>query len=202
MTIRSNRTARGLTLIELMVAALAGVVLVVAVSAMLYHGHVGFRTLFRRVNSDVVRNAYETRRTFDVLVRRASIRRCDLADGNNTLYVYYFTNPQNMVPEDPDRYAKFYLNASGTEMQLKVDQGRVLGNFSSPTSLPTLEAPNIVTMLAHNVTAPASGIFSRLPGNVVRMVLILDNETTAPAGVSKLETLKMTLTSEAVRHNP
>ena len=194
MTIQSNRANRGLTLIELMVTLLAAMVLIVGVSAMLYHGHVGYSRLFRRVNSEVVRNAYEARRTFDRIVRRSSIRRCDLADGNNTAYVYYFTNPQDVTIKDPDRYAKFYV--SGT--QLRLEQGNVqAGTFGLP--LPgrtaTGEMPH-----AQKVTAPGVGIFSR-QGNAVRMVLILDNETSPPPGVTKIETVKMTVASEAMRHN-
>ena len=197
MICKYRKVARGLTLIELMVAILASMVLIIAVSAMLYHGHVGYNRLFRRVNSEVVRNAYEARRTFDVLVRRSSIRRCDLLNGNNEAYIFYFYNPQNMAIEDPDRYARFYL--SGT--QLMLEQGDVgAGTFEVPP--PALPARlNAVTgVLARSVRAPNDGIFS-MQGAAVRMVLILDDESDPPAGVSKLETLKITVTTEAIRYN-
>ncbi len=194
MIICRRRIRKGLTLIELMVTTLAAVVLIVGVSAMLYHGHIGYNRLFRRVNSEVVRNAYETRRTFDRIVRRSSIRRCDLVDGNNTIYVYYFADPQNISIEDPDRYARFYV--SGTELRL--EQGNVqAGTFELP--LPVRTATGDMR-LAQNLTVPAAGIFS-LQGNAVRMALILDNETSPPPGVTQIETVKMTVTSEAIRHN-
>jgi len=184
-----------MTLIELMVTILAALVLIVGISSMLYHGHMGYRRLFRRVNNEVVRNAYEARRTFDRIVRRSSIRRCDLADGNNTAYVYYFANPQNMSVEDPDRYAKFYV--SGTELRL--EEGTVqTGTFELPVPGRT---PSGDMRLAQNVVVPAAGVFA-LQGNAVRMVLILDDETSPLPGVTQLETVKMTVTSEAIRHNP
>jgi hypothetical protein len=197
MIIRRHKAAKGLTLIELMVTVLAAIVLIVAVVAILAEGHLGYRKLFRRVNSEVVRNSYEARRTFDRVVRKSSIRRCDLLNGNNEAYVYYFSNPQNLLTEDPDRYARFYLNGS----QLWLEQGNVTGGFENPPpSLPALAATGGPELLARDVTPPAAGIFS-VSGAGVRMAVLLDSETGAPPGVSKIETLKMTVTTTAIRHN-
>lgn len=200
MIVRKGKAGRAFTLIELMVTVLAFAVLILGISAMLAHGHMGYNRLFKRVNSQVVRNAYEARRAFDVYVRRSSIRRCDPRNADyeflaeqNQLYVYYYSNPLSMAIVDPDRYARFYL--SGT--QLWFEQGNVTGGFDAPPpALPTLSSTSTM-VLAHDVTPPASGIFS-VQGASVRMVLTLDNDDPA---VNKIETLKMTVTAKAIRHN-
>jgi hypothetical protein len=191
MAARKN-IAGAFTLVELMVTILAAMALIVGISAMLYHGHMGYHRLFKRVNSQVVRNAYEARRTFDRIVRKSSIRRCDLLNGNNEAYVYYFSNPQDMTIDDPDRYARFYL--TGTELRL--DQGPVPPD-TFETLTPSSLSPETTSVLAHDVTAPGVGIFS-LRGASVRMLLILDNNDPA---VNEIETSKMTVTTTAIRHN-
>jgi hypothetical protein len=196
MMIGTHKGAKGLTMIELMIAVLAALVLIVAVVAILAEGHLGYRKLFRRVNSEVVRNSYEARLTFDRIVRKSSIRRCDLRSGNNEVYVYYFSDPQDMTRVDPGRYAHFRLN--GTELWL--EQGNVTGGFANPPpGLPGLSSTGNV-LLARDVTAPESGIFS-MRGAAVRMAFLLDNETGAAAGITKVETVKMTVTTTAIRYN-
>lgn len=203
MIIHKYKARTAFTLVELMVTVLAAIVLIIGVSAILAQGHLGYRRLFNRVNSEVVRNAYEARMTFDRIVRKSSAERCDPRSADyeflseeNQVYVYYFSNPNDMTIVDPDRYARFYL--SGTDLRL--EQGRVTGGFdTAPPGRPTLVEPTDM-ILARDVTAPASGIFS-VQSNAVRMVLILDNETEPDPGVSKIETLKMTVTTMAIRHN-
>ncbi|MHC4559561.1 MAG: prepilin-type N-terminal cleavage/methylation domain-containing protein [Planctomycetota bacterium] len=204
MIIHRDRVRRAFTLVELMVTILAAMILFAGISVMLVHGHLGYHRLFKRVNSQVVRNAYEARRTFDRAVRKSSIRRCDPMNADyeflaeqNEAYVYYFSNPQDMTIEDPDRYARFYLEGS----QLKLERGDVgLGTFDTPPPGLPSRSPTSTIILAHDVLAPESGIFS-VQGASVRMVLLLDDETNAAAGVSKIQTLKMTVTTTAIRHN-
>ncbi len=93
----------------------------------------------------------------------------------------------------------FILITDGEE--LWVEQGDVTaGTFDTPEpGLPTLTNGS-ARVLAHDVVAPESGIFSRR-GTSVRMVLTLDDETDPAPGVSKRETLIMTCTATAIRHN-
>ena len=198
MVIHRDKSARGVTLIELIVATIAALIVILGASAILYHGHIGYGKLFRRVNSEVVRNGYEVRRTFDRLVRKASMERIDPRDGDyrflaeeNQLYVYYYLTPQSLVI---DRYARFYL--AGTDLRL--EQGTVTGGFqAAPPGLPDLSTTSD-TLLASNVTAPETGVFAA-QGNALRMVLLLDDETGST--LHKIETLKMTITTTAIRHN-
>ena len=200
MVIRKRKTSRAITLVGLMVAMVATAVLVISTLLILALAHRGYRTFYGRVHSEVVRNAYEARRAFDVTVRRSSIRRCDLLNGNNEVYVYYYSNPQDSSIQDPDNYARFYLNSDGTE--LWIEQGDVVpGTFATPApDLPGL-TNSVTRVLAHNVIAPESGIFSR-QATSVEMVLTLDNETNAIANaMTEMEALIMTVTTTAIRHN-
>jgi len=198
MIMQRDKSARGLTLIELMVATLAALIVILGASAILFHGHIGYRRLYRRANSEVVRNGYEARRTFDRLVRKASMERIDprdedyrFLDDENQLYVYYYLTPQSLVI---DRYARFYL--AGTELRL--EQGTVTGGFQTPPpGLPNLSTISD-TLLASNVKAPEDGVFAA-QGKALRMVLLLDDETDST--LPKIETLKMTITTTAIRHN-
>lgn len=199
MAIHTHTTNRATTLVGLMIAMIAGAILILATLLILFHGHIGFQRLYGRINSEVIRDCYQSRRLFDTILRKSSIRRLDLLSGNNEAYVYYFSNPQDTTIIDPDRYARFYLDNDGEE--LWVEQGDVAaGTFNTPEpTLPTL-ANGSARVLCHDVVAPESGIFSRR-GTSVRMVFTADNETDPAPGVSKMETLIMTLTTTAIRHN-
>ena len=78
MAARKYNNRRAFTLVEVLVAALAAVILIVGISAMLFYGQRGYNTMYRRVNSEVVRNAYEARMVFDAVVRKSTSDRCDI----------------------------------------------------------------------------------------------------------------------------
>jgi hypothetical protein len=158
----------------------------------------GYNRLYRRANSEVVRNAYEARRIFDRAVRKSTIRRADLSADRNQVYVYYFSDPQNMLLVDPDRYARFYVAGGGEDAELRLERGQVTaGTFETPPpALPGLTTTT-TEVIAHNVTPPPTGTFS-VSGAAVRMVLMLDNDE---PDRSKTETLKMSATTTGIRHN-
>lgn len=196
---------RAFTLVELMVTIVAALVVILGAVGIIAGGHKGYRRLWNRENRGVVPEAYVARRTFDRIVRKSIIERYDpsgdLVSGSNVLYVYYYdapTTPELLALVEPNKYAKFYLN--GTELWL--DRGNVgAGTFNIPIpENPILLSTTSSMALANDVTAPGSGIFS-VQGNSMRMVLILDSESNAAAGVSKIETLKMTVTTTAIMHN-
>jgi len=189
-------TRKGVTLIELVVTVLAAVFLLIGIVSILATGHKNYKTMMGRTTSEVVRNAYEARIIFDQIVRKSSYRREHILNGNNELYVFYYSNPQNASIINPDMYACFYLFNSGGKLQLKLNQGAY--NWDSPPVLPLVHNPAGDRTIANNVMTPgADGIFS-MNGNALQMKMVLDNET----GSDKpLETLKMTVTSSAVRHN-
>ncbi len=65
MAAQNYNLRKAFTLVEVLVSAIAAVILVVGISAMLFYGQRGYNTMYRRVHSEVVRNAYEARKVFD-----------------------------------------------------------------------------------------------------------------------------------------
>ncbi|MFC1604104.1 type II secretion system protein [Planctomycetota bacterium] len=203
-----HNSRRAFTLVEVLVSAIAAVILIVGISAMLFYGQRGYNTMYRRVHSEIVRNAYEARKVFDAVVRKSTIERYDPAPPDpsepyigNQLCVYYYSDPGNPAVTNnvPDRYAWFHLE--GTD--LIMEQGPVSYASLPPQDLgvPSLPTPDKNMVIARNVVNAESGIFFK-QGAALRMVMILDDETNpAPNVHSDTQTLKMIVTTTAIRHN-
>ena len=187
----------GVTLIELLIAAIAATILIVGITGILAAGHRNFKSMLKRTSRGVVPEAYVAQTAFDRIVRKSSIKRYDPPTADTTpsnyLYVYYYSNPQNVTMENPDSYAHFYLNGASLMLQL----GNVTGNFGAYPGLPSLSAPTTTFMLAGNVAS----VTFKVSMHSVEMTLVLDNENPPGPPVNKLETLKMTVTSTAILHN-
>lgn len=220
MAARKHNQRRAFTLVEVLVTTMAALILIVGLSAMLFYGQRGYNMMYRRINSEVVRNAYEARRVFDAVVRKSTVERCDIRSVtaiNDTIYLYYyydqlapvapatpdFQYPNTdrydyMLPAQPNRFAIFYLQ--GTTLML--EQGTILPLGTPLFSLipENLNGTGDTNMpLAQNVV---SCQFRNAGEGSVQMVLILDDETNpAPNDYSDIQTLKMVVTSRAIRHN-
>lgn len=221
MAARKYNSKRAFTLIEVLVTAMAAVILIVGLSAMLFYGQRGYNTMYRRINSEIVRNAYEARRVFDAVVRKSTVERCDIRSivgTNDKIYLYYYydeiqpdTAPaipdfqypnvdryDYMFPAQPNRFAIFYLQ--GTNLMLEQGQILPLGTpliLVVPESLDGTGDTNI--LLAKNIV---SCQFRNTGEGSVQMVLTLDDESSpAPTVHSDTQTLKMVVTSRAMRHN-
>jgi len=200
------------------VAAVAAVILIVGVSAMLFYGQRGYNTMYRRVNSEVVRNAYEARRVFDAVVRKSTVERCDILSPDEIygeIYLYYYydeTAPvaasdpidryHYMYPAQPNRFARFYVTDTGVSEQLELFVQRGLITYTPGETLYTLNPSSLTgpsMLLAKNVV---SCRFGNTGESSVRMVLTLDDETNPDEKVySETQTLKMVVTTTAIRHN-
>ena len=214
MYVKSHNFRSGTTLIELIITILAAIILMLGITGILASGIKNYRTMYMRLTSDVVRNAYEARRTFDRIVRKSS-----LEDGHiypiypnpYEAYFYYYDIPLNgdgqvdidafrAIPQ-PDRYARFYL----VGRQLMLDQGPVPPGTDLSLPDPPNLSPDSTAIIAYNVDLDEYNdnniaLFTKL-GSAVRMVLILDNENPPNTPVNKRETLEMTVTTTAIRHN-
>lgn len=209
MYVKRHNFRSGVTLIELVITILAATILLLGITGILASGIKNYKTMYKRLNSPVVRNAYEARRIFDRIVRK-----CSLEDEHIFLdeaYFYYYNIPltdEGQVDVDaframpqPDRFARFYL----VGRELRLDQGPVPdGTDLSLPDPPGLSADS-TAIIAYNVDSDAYTdgsikLFTNL-GSAVRMVLILDNENPPNTPVNKRETLKMTVTTTAIRHN-
>ena len=202
MIMRRRRCSGGLTLIELMMATLATVVLILGSAAVLVYGHLGYHRLYNRINGWKVNdrlegvsiNAYEARSVFDRIVRSADAGYVHFA-GVNNLWVYYYYEPsvEALVARvRPNRCAHFVAQ-DGALLLYRRDIPEDY-DFSEP---PDDQGPSLV--LASNV---ATCQFTQVGmGAAIRMVLTLDNETTPEPGRTKLETSKTTISTTAIRHN-
>jgi hypothetical protein len=197
MILQRYKFRRAVTLIELMITVLAVMILVVGISGILAAGHKNYNTMFERVNSDVVRNAYEARRIFDRIVRKSIIEYVEINEGRDDLTVFYYSDPNDLTLATlPDRYARFYTVENGEDNELIVVTGVLNLVITDDEWFWNKEDVLNTLTVAHNVDL----VEFVIDGVSVRMELLLNNEN-VPQNTNKLETLKMTVTTTAIRHN-
>lgn len=171
---------RGFTLTELVVTTVLATIVMLGIGIVLADNQKGWKKMYKRVHTGVVVDAYVARRTFDRIVRQATIRRLlidgdpDAVTGNTSLRVYYYQNPQTSL--ELDKYATF--RRDGTN--LLVDYGDLQPGTWNPQGTPA------TATLARDVEAVKFSI----DGVSVQMILTLDKDGQ-----------HMTLTTSAIRHN-
>jgi hypothetical protein len=200
MALQRYKFRRAVTLVELMITVLAVTILIVGISGILAAGHKNYNTMFERVNSDVVRNAYEARRIFDRIVRKSIIEYVEINEARDDLTVFYYSDPNDMMLDTfPDRYARFYTAEIGdgdADTELIVVTGVLNLVITDDGWLWNKEEVLNTLTVAHNVDL----VEFVIDGVSVRMELLLNNDN-VPQNTNKLETLKMTVITTAIRHN-
>jgi prepilin-type N-terminal cleavage/methylation domain-containing protein len=160
------RTARGFTLVELMITAVIMVIVGLAIGVVIVDGQTGWNTMYDRINSDVVTDGYVARKKFDVVMRSAS-RGQSLVDADGTwIEVYSYAGPSSTVA---DRYSRFYV-ADG---DLNLEYGQV-----DPR----------VTLSVETVCGNVSECSFQQAGTSTQMTLTLDNGTQTNTVVSSAVT--------------
>jgi hypothetical protein len=96
----------------------------------------------------------------------------------------------------PDRYARFYTVKNGEDNELIVVTGVLNLVITDDEWFWNKEDILNTLTVAHNVDL----VEFVIDGVSVRMELLLNNEN-VPQNTNKLETLKMTVTTTAIRHN-
>jgi len=172
----------GFTLIELMMVIIIVAIAIIGMSSVIADAQRGHRQMYERVFGDVVSDAYATRRAFDRVVRKSSIRYYMIdadpsaVSGNTSVTVYYYDDPQTSLVLD--KYCRFEVE--GTEL------AAYYGNLAPGTFNP--QGSETRARLAQNVTYSEFSVIGT--GVAVRMMLRLDNEKQ-----------QMTFTTTALRHN-
>ncbi len=146
---------KGVTLVELMIAASLVSIVIVGVGALLVDSQRGWNRMYSRTYSDVSTDAHVARRTFDRVVRNASSQGILLDDNGNWLEVCCYSDPNVAVV---DRYARFL--SSNSELTLEY------GELNPKKTLNT-------EIICGNVT---SCVFMSAD-NSIQMILRLDNGT-------------------------
>ena len=154
----------GFTLVELMVTIFIAAIVLLALGVVLADSHKGWWSMWERENEGIVPNAYVARKTFDGLVRQATIRR-QLVDGdpykligNTSVTIYYYSAP--LTAPALDKYATFRL--AGTT--LVADYGNLQPGTWNPQGTPA------TVVLAEDVDA----VEFTVQGTAIRMELTLD----------------------------
>ncbi len=197
MAKETKHLRKGFTLIELVITAIAAVVLVIGICAILAAGHRNFQTMWARTTSEVVRNSYEARIIFDKIVRKSLIEYPEFPTSSSDITVYYYSDAENMnLGAYPDKWARFYLlnNDADPDTELVVDIGNL--NLATPDPWDQTSGLTSRLTLAHNVSA----VEFTIKGASIRMSLTLD-DTRNPGNTDVLRTLKLDVTTTAIRHN-
>jgi type II secretory pathway component PulJ len=180
MKTQKQKRTSGFTLVELIATISIAAFVLLGIGLVLADSHKGWRHMWERENEGIVPDAYVARKTFDRLVRQATIRR-QLIDGdayavigNVSLTVYHYENPVTSV--ELDKYATFRVAGS----RLVADLGDLKAGTWEPEGSPA------TVVLAEDVEA----VEFTVQGAAIRMELTL-----------KTTRQTMTVTSCAYRYN-
>jgi len=145
----------GFTLIELVVAMVAAVIVILGIGIILADSQRGWHRMYNRVYSDVVVDSYVARKRFDVVIRKASSENFLLDDAGSWIEVYYYADSSSAVV---DRYARFY--ESDADDQLNVEYGKL-----NPRE----------TLTTQTICDNVSDCIFKRAGRSAQMILTLDN---------------------------
>lgn len=146
-------TQHGFTLIELIIAMAASLIVMLGVALVLANSQKSWHRLYNRAFSDIVGDSYVAGKKFKATIRKASQDGFLVDDNGNRIEVYYYSDENTA---DVDRYARFY--------ELDGDLNLEFGKLDPRA---TLE----VRTICGNV----SECFFATAGRSAQMVLTLDN---------------------------
>ena len=145
----------GFTVMELIIAVAASLIVIIAIGAVLAGSQRDWNRMYNRACGDIVTDGYIARRAFDAVIRKASKERFLLDEDGDWLEVYYYADEDSAVV---DRYARFY--ESGGE--LKIEYGKL-----EPKA----------TLSVQTICENVSSCVFRATGTSTQMILTLDDGT-------------------------
>ena len=153
MTKHHHISRRGLSTIEMTIAATLLVIFMFGVSGVLSNNQQGWNSMYNQIYSNVVTEGHIAKRTFDAIVRQSSSDGMQIDTNGQWVEVSYYASDAST---SLDRYARFFY----LENQLFVERGQL--NPRQTLSLNTV---------CSNVT---NCIFKQ-SGDSVHMLLTLDD---------------------------
>ena len=164
----------GLTMIEMIVAAVMAVIIIFGIGIVLADSQKGWNQMYDRIYSDVVNDSYVARKTFDHVIRKASREKFFIGVDGSWLEVYYYSSSGS---SDVDSYARFYCTGvtSNSIGQLNVEYG-------------TLDPKQ--TAYTRTICENVADCVFKSTGRSAQMILTLDNGS-----------LTATVSTSAVLHN-
>jgi prepilin-type N-terminal cleavage/methylation domain-containing protein len=153
MTGKRITAQHGFTLIELIIAMAASLVVMLGVALVLANSQESWNQLYSRSFSDIVGSSNVAGRKFKAIIRKASQDGFVLDDNGNGIEVYYYSDENSAVV---DRYARFYV----LEGDLNLELGRL-----DPRE----------TLEVQTVCGNVSECFFTAAGRSAQMILTLDD---------------------------
>jgi prepilin-type N-terminal cleavage/methylation domain-containing protein len=148
-------TQHGFTLIELIIAMAASMIVMLGVAVVLADSQKSWHTMFNRAFSDVVGDSNVAGRKFKAIIRKASRNGFIVDDNGKGIEVYYYNDEDST---DVDRYAHFY--------ELDGDLNLELGKLNPRE-----------TLEVQTISGNVSECFFTAAGRSAQMVLTLDNDS-------------------------
>jgi prepilin-type N-terminal cleavage/methylation domain-containing protein len=152
----------GFTLVELIIAVAASLVVMLGVGVLLVDSQNGWNRLYNRAFSDVVTDTYVARNMFNGAVRKATADGFLVDENGNGIEVYYYADDNSTVV---DRYARLYA----LDGDLNLERGKL-----DPE----------VTLEVQTVCGNVSACFFTAAGRSAQMILTLDDGTQTITTVS------------------
>jgi prepilin-type N-terminal cleavage/methylation domain-containing protein len=153
MTRERITNQHGFTLIELIIAVAASLVVMLGVALVLANSQESWNQLYSRSFSDIAGDSNVAGRKFKAIIRKASQDGFVLDDNGNGIEVYYYSDENSAVV---DRYARFYV----LDGDLNLELGRL-----DPRE----------TLEVQTVCGNVSECFFTTAGRSAQMVLTLDD---------------------------
>jgi prepilin-type N-terminal cleavage/methylation domain-containing protein len=145
----------GFTLIELIIAMAASLIVMLGVGLVLANSQESWNNLYTRAFSDVAGDSNVAGRKFKAIIRRACRNSFILDDNGKGIEVYYYNDEDSV---DVDRYAHFY--------ELDDDLNLELGKLNPRE-----------TLEVQTISGNVSECFFTAAGRSAQMVLTLDNDS-------------------------
>jgi prepilin-type N-terminal cleavage/methylation domain-containing protein len=158
--------SRGFTLVELIIAMAALLIVVLTIGMGLVHSQRNWSVQYDRIYADVVTEGYVARRKFDAVMRKASREKLLLDDAGSWVEVHYYADEDSAVV---DRYARFYA----ADRNLDVEYGQL-----NPRE----------TLSVETVCGNVSGLTFEQVGRSIQMILTLDDGTRTNTVISSAVT--------------
>ncbi len=153
MAKKKSKFRSGVTIIEVVIAAMASIIVRVGVGIAIVDGQRGWNRMYSRTYSDVVTDGYVARKMFDAAVRKSSREMYLIDDAGQWVEVYYYSSP---AVSNVDRYARFSVSSG----DLNVEYGEL--DPRTTTSLQT-------------VCSNVSSVSFSGTGTAIQMILNLDD---------------------------
>jgi hypothetical protein len=145
----------GITIVEVVIAAVASVIVMVGVGITIVDSQRGWNRMYSRTYSDVVTDSYVARKMFDTAVRKSSREMYLIDDAGQWVEVYYYSSA---AASEVDRYTRFSVSSG----DLNVEYGELDPRATS----------SVQTVCSNVSSVSFSGT-----GTAIQMILNLDDGT-------------------------